>query len=256
MTKCSVPFLIAWALWDFIVLHGDDRFQQNWFYWTDVALFSPANTGGSILDSAMYERVLLSMLIAGVASSMKRTALGLYFGKKTVLNFKLQMDKILADMAIIGDVGELAVVSGEFVSSASAPDEKKLLAATIEKKEGDDGMVTSSQWEDIEYIDSLGERSDMDEKNRSDLDDTDDDLDEDDDDERLSDTKIEGSDDKNSSEGGHSSETSKAGLQSNRSTAKSLSGSDRLFKSLLDRWQEPSVAKKVWKHSARSPRDS
>ena len=74
----------GWALWDMILLHGDDKFEQNWLYWTDIELFTPANRGGTVLHSDLYRRILLATVIAGVATAIKRTALALYFGKKTV----------------------------------------------------------------------------------------------------------------------------------------------------------------------------
>lgn len=220
-------------------MHGDNQFQQNWFFWTDIALFSPANPGGKVLSSGIYLRLLLAMVMAGVATAIKRTVLALYFGKKTVLNYKLRMDKILADMLIISDVGELAVASDDLVTSAS-DNRTTLMQATADKGVGND-IMSSQRWKEVEYVDSMDDGS----QNNQDPDDTDEDLDEEEeeDDDKLSDEKNEGSDDENSSDDDDSSAANQFRRYS--SITKSLTGSERHFKSLLDRWKEPTVSKKV-----------
>ena len=67
-----------------ILLEGDNNYQQNWLYFADILIFSPANKGGHILYSAQYIRVLIAMLVAGLATAVKRITIAMYFGKKTV----------------------------------------------------------------------------------------------------------------------------------------------------------------------------
>jgi hypothetical protein len=87
------PFTIAsWGVWNLFLLHGNGTFQTHWLYWTGWQIYSQANSGSYILSSDLYLRVLLAMLMAGVAASVKRTVVAVYFGRRTFgtyLNFCL-----------------------------------------------------------------------------------------------------------------------------------------------------------------------
>jgi hypothetical protein len=77
------PSVIAfWGIWDLLLLHGDNRFQTHWFYWTRWRIYSVANSGRYILTSNLYLRTLLSMIFLGVATAVKRTALAIRFGNR------------------------------------------------------------------------------------------------------------------------------------------------------------------------------
>ena len=78
------PFLVAfWGLYDMLLLHGDSHFQTHWLYWTGIRIYSTANSGSYILSSSAYLRVLIGMVLAGIATTLKRTVLTLYFGKRS-----------------------------------------------------------------------------------------------------------------------------------------------------------------------------
>lgn len=78
------PFLVAfWGLYDMLLLHGDNHFQTHWLYWTGIRIYSTANSGSYILSSSAYLRVLIGMVLAGIATTLKRTVLTLYFGKRS-----------------------------------------------------------------------------------------------------------------------------------------------------------------------------
>jgi hypothetical protein len=82
------PFIIAsWGVWDLFLLHGDNKFQTHWLYWTKFEIYSEANSGSYILSSDLYLRVLLAMLMAGIAASVKRTVVAVYFGRRTFGTF-------------------------------------------------------------------------------------------------------------------------------------------------------------------------
>jgi hypothetical protein len=70
-----------WALLDMIFLHGDDKFVQQWLYWTGLRIYSleAASSGSYILKSPLYLRFLIALLIAGLASSCKRFLLDFQF---------------------------------------------------------------------------------------------------------------------------------------------------------------------------------
>jgi hypothetical protein len=156
--KCSNAKInsdAAWAIWDLILLYGDNEFMVNWWFWTGIELFSPENKGGRILFSNIYLRILLAMIMAGVATAIKRTTLALYFGKKTVLNYKPRMEKILADMAVLCDVGELASEADDLVAAAS--DKNTSISATVTKAVGRDLALLSDEWKHIEQVELSSE---------------------------------------------------------------------------------------------------
>jgi hypothetical protein len=77
------PFLAtSWACIDLCILHGDNKFPVHWLYWTDIAIYSEANSGSYIINAELYLRVLLCLVLAGVATSVKRTIVAVNFGRK------------------------------------------------------------------------------------------------------------------------------------------------------------------------------
>jgi hypothetical protein len=67
---------------DMVLLHGDNVFQQHWLHFTGIRIYAAANSGSYILFSDDYLRVLLGMVLAGLATTFKRTLVTLYFGKR------------------------------------------------------------------------------------------------------------------------------------------------------------------------------
>jgi hypothetical protein len=65
-----------------ILLHGDNDFQRHWLYFAGIRIYSSANSGSYILASNTYLRVLIGMVLAGVTTSLKRTLVTIYFGKR------------------------------------------------------------------------------------------------------------------------------------------------------------------------------
>lgn len=244
--RSHLCFPTAWSLWDLILLHGDNTFQQNWLYWTDISLFSPANVGGYILEKDIYLRALIAAIIAGVATAIKRTVLALYFGKKTVLYYKSRMDKLLADMSILSDVGELASASDDLVSIAS--ESKESISAAVKTKVGNQ-MTTSSHWKEIEHIESasLSEgESQVDVPEETGGDGIEQEADGEEDDASIS--SAEGSNneqdvgvtwDASTATSEEHAEIGQDMLSRSFSRERSLTGSERRFKNLLERWKEP-----------------
>jgi hypothetical protein len=102
------PFVLAiWGLWDFILLHGDDPFQQNWLYWTPLTIYSSANPGGYMIHSEWYERILSSAIVVGVATTAKRVFVRMSFGKRNVAAYKPSLERVLNEIVIIAEVADL-----------------------------------------------------------------------------------------------------------------------------------------------------
>lgn len=76
------------------------KFKQHWLF------YSQADSG--VLDETIYVRVLWSMLVAGTATAAKRTAVAMYFGKRTYAEFKPRLEQILKDIILLSEVSELA----------------------------------------------------------------------------------------------------------------------------------------------------
>ena len=64
-------------------MHGTDEFNRNWLFMMDLDIFTSVNPGGDVLSSTLYLRALLALLLAGVADSIKRTTVAMYFGRRT-----------------------------------------------------------------------------------------------------------------------------------------------------------------------------
>jgi hypothetical protein len=82
------PFVLSlWAMWDLILLQGDDRFQMNWLFFTGIGLYSSENPGNYILDSDWYLRTLFCMIAIGCATTIKQVWLKTAFGRQHVGTF-------------------------------------------------------------------------------------------------------------------------------------------------------------------------
>ena len=99
---------VCWVLWDFALMHGSGPFQQNWAFEFNIALFSPANHGGPFLYSNLYTNLLVAVLVAGLANSVKRTTVAMYFGKRTFVNYREKLVELLTDIAILTEVAQLS----------------------------------------------------------------------------------------------------------------------------------------------------
>jgi hypothetical protein len=107
------PFLLTfWGVWNFVLVHGNS--DEHWFYSTDIEMLNPANRADGIVDSELYTDILLSMIVAGVATSVKRTILALYLGKRVYIHYKPKLEKVMFDMLLLTEVAELANALDEF----------------------------------------------------------------------------------------------------------------------------------------------
>lgn len=103
------PFVVGcWGVLCLFVLHGDSAFIHHWLYFTGIRLYSSANSGSYILNSDQYLRALIGMVLAGLATSVKRTLVTLYFGTRSIQIYKPKLEEILNDIIVISEVAELA----------------------------------------------------------------------------------------------------------------------------------------------------
>lgn len=105
------PFLIStWALWDLLILHGDNPFNTHWLYWTGWALYSNenANSGAFVISSDLYLRILLAMLVAGIATAAKCVYVVLQFSRRQVQTFQIRLKAILGELVTVSQIAALA----------------------------------------------------------------------------------------------------------------------------------------------------
>jgi len=108
------PFLVTmWGVWNFILMHGSAPYNESWLYFTDIEMFSD-NRDDGISNSELYKEVLLSMVLAGVATSIKRTILALYLGKRVYIHYKPKLEKLMVDMLLLTEVAELGNALDDF----------------------------------------------------------------------------------------------------------------------------------------------
>jgi small-conductance mechanosensitive channel len=103
--------VIFWALFDLTILHGDNKYCTHWLYWTGLKIYSmndAINTGSYVLSSPIFLRFLLALLLAGLASSVKRFSLALIFSQRQCLEFKPRLETILVEMMLANEVASLA----------------------------------------------------------------------------------------------------------------------------------------------------
>ena len=53
-------------------------------------------------------RLLFTCIFVGIVSSLKRLVLALYLGRRTVMHFNTELEKVFAKMIMIGDIANLA----------------------------------------------------------------------------------------------------------------------------------------------------
>ncbi|KAL7573195.1 hypothetical protein ACA910_018852 [Epithemia clementina (nom. ined.)] len=101
------PFLLAsWGIWSMILLHGNNDFQLHWLYWTGWQIYR-TQTGTDIIASPTYLRVLIAMVVAGLATTTKRAAVAVYFGRRQLVEFKPRLEKLLGDIVLLSEVATL-----------------------------------------------------------------------------------------------------------------------------------------------------
>jgi len=67
-----------------------------------------------VVSSETYREILVSMIIAGVATSIKRTVLAMYLGKRVYSHYKPKMEVVMESMILLTEVAEMANAIGDF----------------------------------------------------------------------------------------------------------------------------------------------
>lgn len=79
------PFLLScWGFYDLLFFQGANTFQTHWIHWSELDV-----SGNNALPIDFYIRGLIAMIVVGLTTTVKRTLLTLYFGKRSFGKKKL-----------------------------------------------------------------------------------------------------------------------------------------------------------------------
>jgi hypothetical protein len=110
MQSLGWPFLIAsWSTWTTLLMKGKADFVKHWFYFLNIGMFSSIdNPDDGILESVVFERILLAMVLVGVTTAAKRTVVALYLSRRMLRHYRKHLCEVLADIKVVMEVAELA----------------------------------------------------------------------------------------------------------------------------------------------------
>lgn len=91
-----------------ITIDGRKDFAKVWFLSMTFRTPFPDNGRLHILMSPGWENWMVAMLIAGVLTSIKRTVVALFFGRRTFGEFKPRLEKLLREVVLLSEVSVLA----------------------------------------------------------------------------------------------------------------------------------------------------
>jgi hypothetical protein len=76
---------VFWGIWNFAMVHGEDRFAKHWFFWLSgtLSIFGEEeNPSSGITSGRTYTVILITMIITGLVIMVKRLLVSLLLGKK------------------------------------------------------------------------------------------------------------------------------------------------------------------------------
>ena len=156
------PFIaLAWGFWDLILFQGPNESKQHWFYFTGFKIYTEGNSGAFIINSEFYLKMLFSMVFCGLAVSLKRTMIALFFSGRMVDTYKPRLEKILNDVITISEVAELSIESEDIANMIGIehsnetdfgrPDEAMESEVEAEAEARRRGRLSVIRWSDIKF---------------------------------------------------------------------------------------------------------
>jgi hypothetical protein len=156
------PFIVlAWGFWDLLLLQGPSELQQHWLYFTGLRIYTKGNSGAFILNSEFYLKTLFSMVFCGLAVSLKRTMIALFFSGRMVDTYKPRLEEILNDVITISEVAELSIESEDIANmigieqsntdNFGPPVEVMVSEVEAEAEARRRGRLSVIRWSDIKF---------------------------------------------------------------------------------------------------------
>ena len=102
---------IFWGLWSLVLIQNSD----GWLSWTGIEMFTKAeNHDGGILEGDTYVELLASLIMIGVATTIKRTVLALFLGKRIYFHYKKKVERVMLEMLLLTEVSDLSQAIDDF----------------------------------------------------------------------------------------------------------------------------------------------
>ncbi len=101
---------IFWATWSLALILNMD----GWLSWTEIEMFTTENQYRGIVFSDTYLEVLASLILVGVAVTIKRTVLAMFLGKRIYFHYKKKVERVMLDMLLMTEVADLSQAIDEF----------------------------------------------------------------------------------------------------------------------------------------------
>ena len=112
------PFVMAaWGALAILLLQGDNLFQMHWFHFTGWLIYT-TKTGVEIISSNHYLRILVAMVLAGLITTVKRTAFAVHFGQRQLGRYHMFRERLATAQRRWGVEG--GSTSGDAKSDGSA----------------------------------------------------------------------------------------------------------------------------------------
>ncbi|GKY96897.1 hypothetical protein MPSEU_000648700 [Mayamaea pseudoterrestris] len=104
------PFILFWwGAYDFMLLYGPSRWARHWLFWQPyLDVFNDQNPSGSFTSTPEYRTLLILALVVSLVVSIKRFAVGIWFGQKTYYRYAEDLTSLMKKSLIIGQVASLA----------------------------------------------------------------------------------------------------------------------------------------------------
>jgi hypothetical protein len=156
------PFIaLAWGFWDLLLFQGPNEIKQHWLYFTGFKIYTEANSGAFIISSEFYLKTLFSMVFCGLAASLKRTMITLFFSGRMVDTYKPRLEEILNDVITISEVAELSIESEDIAdmigieqsngTDFGRPDVAMESEVEAEAEARRRGRLSVIRWSDIKF---------------------------------------------------------------------------------------------------------
>jgi hypothetical protein len=88
---------VFWGMWSLALIQNVD----GWLSWTNIEMFIDEKNGIHLAESETYVEVLASSIMVGFATTIKRTVLAMYLGKRIYYNYKKKVERCMLEMLLM-----------------------------------------------------------------------------------------------------------------------------------------------------------
>ena len=84
------------------------------YFLSHSSIFRVLSSPITVVGNETYRDILVCMVIAGVSTTIKRTVLALYLGKRVYVHYKPKLEKVMENMIVLNEVADLANMIDDF----------------------------------------------------------------------------------------------------------------------------------------------